>query len=152
MMTGGTTAIGTSGGTGAFDFSASPTYGSTALSAGFSPDPYRVQVVAGGGVDAAAVIGSPCMGFAASAPDYRLFYTTGQYRLRFFASSSGDTTLIINAPDGRWYCDDDSGGNLNPLLDFSSPLSGQYDIWIGAFQTGAGQSANLVITETDLRP
>ncbi len=134
----------------AFNVSASPTYGSATLTAGFTPDPYRVQVVAGGGVDAAALLGSPCMGFAAPAPDYRLFYTGGQYRLRFFASSSGDTTLIINAPDGRWYCDDDSGGNLNPLLDFGSPLSGQYDIWVGAFQTG--HSANLVITETDLRP
>ena len=147
MISGGTT-----GDSGPFDFGASPTYGSATLTAGFSPDPYQIAVVSGGNVDASGVLGSPCMGLVASAPDYRLFYTSGQYRLRLFVSSSADTTLVVNAPDGRWYCDDDSGGNLNPLLDFSGPLSGQYDIWVGSFTSGSGQQANLVITETDLTP
>ena len=30
---------------------------------------------------------------------------------------SSDTTLVVNGPDGRWYCDDDGGnGSLNPAL------------------------------------
>lgn len=154
-VSGGTTSPGvvtSNSGTNAFDFSTPASYGSATLTAGFSPDPYQIELVAGGNVDANAALGAPCMGFVASVPDYRLMYTAGQYRLRIFAGSQDDTTLVVNAPDGQWYCDDDSGGGLNPLLDFTSPLSGQYDIWVGHFAAQTTQRATLVITETDLTP
>ena len=61
--------------------------------------------------------------------------------------SSTDTTLIINGPDGRWYCDDDSWGDGDAEVRFNKPSSGTYDIWIGTFNGGTA-SAALLITET----
>src|SRR5690606_4508404 len=57
-----------------------------------------------------------------------------------------DTTLVVNGPDGLWYCDDDSNGGLNPQVTFSSPRSGTYHIWVGTFNGGM-TSATLYISE-----
>ena len=53
----------------------------------------------------------------------------------------------MNAPDGRWYCNDDANG-LNPQVWWSNPMSGQYDIWIGTYGSGSGMaSSTLTISE-----
>ena len=54
--------------------------------------------------------------------------------------------MLINLPDGTWIADDDSGGNLNPLLKFAKPQSGRYDIWVGTIGK-ENASAKLIITE-----
>ena len=149
--TGGQTS-GTPNGTSGLDFTLTPTFGSVELVSGFSNDPYTADIVAGGNVDAFAALGNPCLGFVATAPDYRLLYTAGQYNLRLFFTGESDTTLVISAPDGSWYCDDDSGGSLNPLLDFNTPLNGQYDIWVGSYQAGQLVNGTLTITEMDIMP
>ncbi len=142
--------------TGMLDYSLPPSFGSTALVSGFTPDPFTVAVTSGGTVDVVAAMGEACSGvasgYAASAPDFRLQYTAGQYILRFFFVSEGDTTMVINAPDGRWYCDDDTGGLLQPMLTFDPPLSGQYDIWIGSFSAEENITGSLYITETEATP
>jgi hypothetical protein len=118
--------------------------------------PYAIDLVAGGDVNAASALGGACTGqaagFVAQAPDFRLNYTSGSYALRVFFTGNGDTTLVINAPDGLWYCDDDSGGSGHPLINFGSPLTGQYDIWVGSFQSGQFVEGTLTITERDLMP
>lgn len=126
--------------------SASPTFGQVRLSAGFPNDPYRVDVVAGGSVDGSGLPGA-CVGEIGDAPDYRVTYTGGKGSdpLFFRTLSSEDTTLIINGPDGRWYCDDDSYGDLDAEVRFSNPQSGVYDIWVGAFD--GNPDATLIITE-----
>lgn len=126
------------------DASATATSGSVRASAGFTPDPISVSIVSGGNIDASRLGGS-CTGMIARAPDYEFTYTAGSYPLTFAVASGGDTTLVINGPDGRWYCDDDSSG-LDPIVSFSSPRSGTYDIWIGAVG-GQGASSTLMITE-----
>ncbi len=135
------------------DFSLAPNYGSQSLTAGFTPDPYTVNVTSGGSVDVSMALGNQCqgpaLGYAASAPDFRLQYTAGGFPLRFqFASGQGDTTMIVNAPDGTWYCDDDSAGSLNPMVSFASPLSGQYDIWIGSYAPDTYIAGTLSVTES----
>ena len=119
------------------DFTLSPAFGQANLSAGFSPDPYTVNMTAGGNIDASAAFGGSCAGMIANAPDFRLNYQAGGFSLYLGAVSSTDTTIVVNAPDGSWYCDDDSGGNLDPLLTFSNPMSGRYDIWIGTYGSGS---------------
>jgi len=42
----------------------------------------------------------------------------------------------------------DSGGNLNPLLKFANPQSGQYDIWVG---TIGKDTAPAVLKITELK-
>jgi hypothetical protein len=120
--------------------------GSTSLSAGFQPDPVTVNVTAGGPVAGASADAS-CSGLMTSAPTYRLQYTNASNAslLRVYAESVDDLTLVINAPDGNWHCNDDTFG-LNPAVDFQNPLTGQYDIWVGTFG-GSSTQATLGITE-----
>lgn len=130
------------------DYSLNPNYGAVNLSAGFTPDPYGVNVQSGGSTDVSNSIGGSCRGFVSNAPDVRLNYAAGSYPLIISVNSSSDTTLVVNAPDGRWYCDDDSGVNgLNPMVRFNAPASGQYDIWVGTYGSASLQAATLAISE-----
>jgi len=113
--------------------SQSGAYGQVTLNSGFEPDPHSVTLTAGGDIEASSV-NSSCVGMIARRADFTLRYrNAGALPLIFSATSGADTTLAIRAPDGRWYCDDDSGGGLNPLVRFDSPRNGRYQIWVGTF-------------------
>lgn len=127
------------------DTSATATYGEVRLASGFSPDPHVVRLTAGGSVQA-SVVSSSCQGSIATAPDYQITYSAGAYPLSIQTRASTDTTLVVNAPDGQWYCDDDSGGGTDAQVHFSKPQSGVYDIWVGTY-SGGNQPAELRITE-----
>jgi len=131
------------------DASLTANYGEVRLSAGFTPDPHRVNLTAGGSIDAYTETDLPaaCVGDISNAPDYEVTYSAGSLPLVFRTRSSTDTTLIINGPDGRWYCDDDSWGDGDAEVRFNKPSSGTYDIWIGTFNGGTA-SAALLVTET----
>ena len=62
-------------------------------------------------------------------------------------NSSADTTLVVRAPNGLWYCDDDSGQGLNPSVRFNTPMSGLYDIWVGTYGNASNQQAQINISE-----
>jgi hypothetical protein len=129
------------------NYSLNPTYGTVNLNAGYTPDPYVVNVQSGGSQNAQN-LSSSCRGFIANAPDVRVNYSAGSFPLIFSVASSADTTLVINAPDGSWYCDDDGGNNgLNPAIRFGSPMSGQYDVWIGTYGNASLQPAQLHVSE-----
>lgn len=128
------------------DASLTANFGEISLSSGFTPDPYRVSVQAGGSLDGARLPGA-CTGMISQAPDFELTYQAGSLPLVFRTVSSEDTTLIINGPDGRWYCDDDSYGDGDAMVRFNRPQSGTYDVWVGTFGGGT-TSATLQITET----
>ena len=132
---------------GAVDPFEAANYGTITLSAGFRPDPSRLNMRAGGTIDAQN-IASHCRGFVTRAPDVELSYSAGSLPLVLSVDSQSDTTLVVNGPDGRWYCDDDSGnGSLNPALHLTNPQSGTYDIWVGTYSSGVSQPARLDISE-----
>jgi hypothetical protein len=119
------------------DLNAKPTYGTATLKTGFRPDPFTIQLTAGGPIKK---LGGPIKtelggvkAYIAKAPDFRLHYTAGNFPLRIFVESKGDTTLLVNLPNGTWVANDDGGGGRNPLLSFAKPQSGRYDIWVGTF-------------------
>lgn len=129
------------------DVSRQPNFGSLSLRSGFTPDPRVVSVRSGGEIDA-QTIGPDCQGFISDAPDLRLFYTAGSLPLIISVASATDTTLVVNGPDGQWYCDDDGGVNgLNPSIRFEEPDSGRYEIWIGTYGSTANARARLHISE-----
>jgi len=129
------------------DFNATPNYGTINLRTGFQPDPNVVRVQSGGNLDASR-LDSTCAGFITSAPDVRLVYTAGDLPLIISVASRSDTTLVVNGPDGRWYCDDDGGVNgLNPAIRFNHPASGRYEIWVGTYGRAALRDARLNISE-----
>lgn len=127
-------------------------FGSNSLSSGFLPDPYTVEMTAGGSVDVSLLsLGDSCVGFATQAPDYRISWTDTSENLKFSfeAHDSGnDTTIIISDPTGNWHCNDDGSGNtLNPLYNFMNPPEGQYDIWIGSYEEGEYIDGVLKVSE-----
>ncbi len=118
------------------DWTATSSYGSVELNAGFTPDPHSIAIAAGGTIDASTAVGSNCRGHVAEVPDYDVYYNAGSYPLYFTADADRDTTLVIHGPDDQWYCDDDSGDGLNPQVVFNNPQSGLYDVWIGTYSDG----------------
>ena len=130
------------------DIALQPTYGSVQLAPGFDPDPHVVRLKAGGGEDARQI--SPeCLGWVSDAPDLRLTYGSGGERLFISAASQADTTLVINLPDGGWFCDDDGGlEGLNPGFMAFAPAAGIYDIWVGSIDSTTTPDAELHISET----
>ena len=131
------------------NYSHNPNYGTVALRSGFAPDPTLVTVQSGGSINA-ETRNSACKGFITDAPDYRVNFTAGSAGLPLLisAASAADVTLIVNGPDGQWYCDDDGGvAGLNPMVMFAAPGSGQYDIWVGTYGNASNQPSTLVVSE-----
>ena len=125
------------------DITADATYSTFALTAGFMPDPHTIQLAAGGGT---AVSQAGCTGYIADAPDVELTFTAGELPLHIYVTSEADTTLVINGPDGSWYCNDDTNG-FNPAVTFSPAVTGVYDIWVGTYDSGSLPAATLNISE-----
>ncbi|MCA1749280.1 MAG: hypothetical protein ABR601_03115 [Parasphingopyxis sp.] len=125
---------------------ANPSYETVRLNSGFTPDPYTVELQSGGSIDASQTANG-CRGYIANAPDVRLQFSSGSLPLIISVDASADTTLVINAPDGRWYCDDDSGNGYNPSVRFNSPGTGRYEIWVGTYGGANLQPASLKISE-----
>jgi hypothetical protein len=129
------------------DFNADPNFGTVNLRTGFTPDPQVVAIRSGGEINAQTV-SSACAGFISSAPDVRVNFTAGSLPLILSVAASADTTLVVNGPDGRWYCDDDGGVNgNNPMVRFNAPQSGRYEIWIGTYGNASLQPGQLNISE-----
>lgn len=127
------------------DPNAPPSYGTVRLHG--VPDPHVVRLQSGGRIDAAR-LGTACSGFVAEAPDVRLTYTRGTLPLFISAVSEADTTLVVNAPDGSWHCNDDSRpGSVNPSVRFATPQSGRYEIWVGTRAGPQFHPARLEISE-----
>lgn len=132
------------------DHRALPARGRITLRSGFTPDPYAVDVTAGG-PDSNPLDGPGCVGYIqASRPDLVVDYTNQSdvFDLYFNVDSDSDTALLVRTPDGRWICNDDGGEGLNPRLHVPDPESGAYAVWVGTFGA-AVDDAELRISELD---
>lgn len=123
------------------DPSLNPTFGVLNLEAGFSNDPNWVYLLAGGLDQRSftdAVSGDVCRGYFADAPDFRMvFDATNGDPFSITAESYADPVLLVNGPDGRWYCNDDTFG-LDSAVTFEAPQSGVYDVWVGTYNDPQG--------------
>ena len=146
-----------SSGSDTLDYTLTSTYGSTNIGDNSTPDPYSIDIIAGGSVDVSSLaLGPDCTGFAANAPDFRFDYigSTSRLRVFFVAADGSDTTLIVNAADETWVCnnDDPVSGTTNPMIEFSNPQTGTYDVWVGTYGSSNFTSGTLYITELDYTP
>ena len=127
---------------------ASANFGLHSLIGGFLPDPAQYNVVSGGNIDASGLGLAPnCRGYVTAQPDVIVRYENPASFLRFFVRAPGDTTLVINDGAGHWWCSDDEGGSLNPMIDMTRPARGQYDVWIGSYRSGETIRGTLYVTE-----
>ncbi len=141
-----------SGSVSAQNLDADPLFGSISLESGFASAPFTVEV-SPGGEDESFVLGDECYGYMRFAqPDFVLNYQSGETPLGVFAISDLDITMAINDPSGAWHCNDDSFflSGTNSGIQFDSPQSGDYQIWVGSYDSGAESSITmLAITEVD---
>ncbi len=129
------------------NYNLSPVFGSAELTSNFGPDPFTVGITSGGPASV-SYLGDGCLGYTTSAPSFSLSYTSGDFSLlRFYFIGSSDTTMVINSPNGSYFCVDDSFDTVDPTIDFNNPVSGRYDIWIASYLQGASISGFLYITE-----
>jgi hypothetical protein len=148
--------IGFAGNDASLDLLLPAEFGSAALSTPLNPDPTRVALRAGGPVRVeqtalgeSFTVGA-CTGYVTRAPSYELDWA-GDGPLFVSVASEADTTLVINAPDGSWWCDDDSAGDLDPGVIFAEGLNGVYDIYVGAYAISEAEAdATLLISATGL--
>ncbi|EAQ30175.1 hypothetical protein NAP1_05345 [Erythrobacter sp. NAP1] len=145
-----TVALGVSGTALAQNIFGDPNSGTVTLSANFEDDPRTVSVTSGGDIDASEAIDG-CVGYISEDPDVRLSFTADEspnaFPLYISATSDEDTVLVINAPDGNWYCNDDGSEGQNPSVVFGPAQSGDYEIWIGSYEQGQYHDAQLNISE-----
>ena len=75
------------------------------------------------------------------------------YLVGFAVQLFGGEVSVINSPSGSYSCVDDSFGTLNPTVDFNSPSSGRYDIWVATYAAGESITGTLYVTgNTGNRP
>ena len=80
----------------------------------------------------ASVLGANCRGYITAAPQVQLAVAAPSHgTLR--TTSTNDLTLVLRDEQGRVFCDDDSGGALQPRLTVDL-TSGAWSVWVGTYQ------------------
>ncbi|TVQ28951.1 MAG: serine protease [Geminicoccaceae bacterium] len=127
------------------DFRLEPSFGELRSAVGGGV--HEVEVIGGGDVDV-GYLGGDCVGYAAARPDFRWYGTAegGRLHIGFRAlEANADATLIVNAPDGSWHCNDDAfPGTLNPALSVDA-MAGAYDIWVGSWAANSFIRGQLLL-------
>jgi hypothetical protein len=119
-------------------------FGTITLTSGFTPDPHVAAGTSGGQANASNV-NSQCRGWISSTPDHILVLRGNFAFLRIFAESEGDTTLVIQTPNGQVRCNDDTYGR-NPAVEGEFP-AGTYRVWLGSYAQGENLRYQLKLTE-----
>jgi hypothetical protein len=95
------------------------------------------DVMAGGDVDLGQCLDLPGSGFVALSPDFDLALAgagTG-VDLQLSVTAACDATVLVNDYAGEWHFADDADGSTNPRLVITGAQDGNYDIWVGTFDT-----------------
>lgn len=124
-------------------------FGTVTLGTGFQPDPHVVTGTSGttaeSAVDASGWDPS-CRGHVTEAPDHIFVAQNDFAALRVLVrGQNGDTTLIIQKPDGSYMCNDDAEGR-DPVV-VGNFTAGAYKIWVGSYQSGQNIPYSLGFTE-----
>lgn len=131
---------------------ADPTFDTVSLSPGSLSSPTSFSTVAGGSVRVDDV-GPGCVGYAAAAPDIRLEWSGSISELLIYFQadeSNDDATLLVQSPDGSWFCNDDMNDSaLDPGLGLQNPASGTYNIWIGSYHEGIFIPGRISVAAAD---
>ena len=122
--------------------------GQLALGTGFMPDPQIRSLNVVGSIDVSAVAnryGGTCRGYVMPNPNHIMSLTTAFSYLRVHVKSTQDTTLLIQDPNGGFWCNDDADG-YNPIIE--GPWQpGLWRIWVGSYSSGNSATYSIEFTE-----
>jgi hypothetical protein len=121
-----------------------------------APDPYAVPGSLGGGDIDIGALNEDCPGTYTAFPSFGFTLAQPSGYLRFFFASDdprADAALIVQMPDGIWYCNDDSFNTKQPTVDVIGNLStGGVSVWIGSFTPGESIPGTLYVTRGSASP
>lgn len=121
-------------------------YISLDLQAGFPLDPFFVSVNGGGELDA-SLLDAKCRGFINGNPTLSLNWSGKAEVARVFTFSDADPMLVVQTPDGKFLCGDDSNPLvLDPQVEIKNPSAGKYNIWVGSASKNQLLPTILVLT------
>jgi len=116
------------------------------LGGGFVLDPFFVSVNGGGKVDA-STLDDACVGWISERPVVQLNWSGTAEFAEAFIYSDHNPSLVIEAPDGSFICNDDTNDLLlDPTIEVANPPTGTYNIWIGNIDNQGLIPAVLVLT------
>ncbi|MDI1434482.1 pre-peptidase C-terminal domain-containing protein [Polyangium sorediatum] len=122
--------------------------GMSAFSAHAAPLPGAPVTVVGtaAGTARASNRSSGCPGYIVDENDYEFSLDMARSSLRLRTESSKDLVLVVQLPDGSYRCDDDNGGNGQPLIEITSPQLGTYRVWVGVWNIGVVADYRLIMS------
>ncbi|MEM6327309.1 MAG: hypothetical protein AAF791_09345 [Bacteroidota bacterium] len=108
--------------------------------------------VAAGGDLPNPVEGDACVGHLTAAPTAQVASVAETLAFTASPDQGGDLMMVVQAPDGRWFCSDDHNG-LSPGIEVSGAGDGTYTIWVGTFgRLDTPVDATLRVQEGPLPP
>lgn len=131
----------------------SSNYGSVVITPGANPAP--VAIVSGATATSSVGFGTlglqpvnsgSCRGYGTAQPDYILDVAAPLSAMNLVVASGGDPTLVVHHA-GRYWCSDDDGDAMNPLLQLTGVEAGQYDVWVGSYSSTQNINTTLSITQ-----
>ena len=100
--------------------------------AGLPLDPFLVSAQGGGPVEA-STLAKNCTGYIPANPTVTVDYKGQSDFLKAFFYSDGDSTLVVQTPDGKYVCGDDTSRLvLDPTVEIKKPAQGRYNVWVGS--------------------
>ncbi|MBC8505409.1 MAG: hypothetical protein ISR58_08965 [Anaerolineales bacterium] len=137
-----------------FDYTAEPINGTHSLWSGFTPELFQIGLSFGGYEDVSDYFSSSeCAGFTTSEPTFNLDWNGNSDGISFFFIGPWDTSMVLQSPDGDWFCNDDYSQNSpHPFIHLDYPSTGTYNIWIGAPSANIYENGSLMITEGNYSP
>ncbi len=96
--------------------------------------PLTAEVRAGGTVPLELCDGVPGTGNIPFDPSASILYVADRKRMDLEVRTEGacDTVILLRTPTGRWFFDDDNGGERNARIRIAAPREGRYEIWVGS--------------------
>ncbi|MCZ7680789.1 MAG: hypothetical protein M5U28_19255 [Sandaracinaceae bacterium] len=92
----------------------------------------------------ASQLGSACRGYIERRP-HAILRAREPAMVRIGVQGSGvDLVMAVRTSDGRWLCDDDSGGSRMPLVTAGLP-AGDHRVWVGTYSQEDSSPFTLVV-------
>ena len=107
----------------------------------------RVSTVRAGGT---VLLGQcpdlPGVGNISFDPSASILYVPDRRKMDLEMRAEGecDPVLLVRAPSGRFFFDDDDGGDRNAHIRLAQPPAGRYSIWVGS-RSGVACPARLTL-------
>lgn len=128
-------------------------FGTISLAPGFDTATASLSGYTGGSYSLSAITNrdvnnKACIGFADPTPDHIIVLQKDFSNLRIAVNSNGsDTTLLVEAPDGKIYCGDDTGRGKDASIALNQWKEGSYKIWVGTFNPGVKLNYTLSVQQ-----